>query len=75
VWLDSVLTPLSCSVFDILGVTKETALQLALQAEHDGCTTPASLDTVLQVYRIVLNHQVRQYGVDADYSTTLPGSA
>jgi hypothetical protein len=55
------LTPLSCGLFDILGVTKETAVELAAFAEYDGLTTLAHLETLLEIYRTVLKHQVSQY--------------
>jgi hypothetical protein len=55
--LDS-LTPLSCSLFDILGVTKETALQLAGLAKEEGFNTPAPLQKVLEIYSCVLEYQV-----------------
>ena len=55
--LDS-LTPLSCSLFDILGVSKETALQLAGLAKEEGFNTPAPLQKVLEIYSCVLEYQV-----------------
>ena len=60
--MDSV-TPLSCGLFDILGVTKETAVELAAFAEYDGLTTLAHLETLLEIYRTVLKHQVSQYAI------------
>jgi hypothetical protein len=59
--LDS-LTPLSCSLFDILGVTKETVLQLAGLAKAEGCTSPGALRNVVEAYTGVLQHQVSVCG-------------
>jgi hypothetical protein len=56
--LDS-LTPLSCSLFDVLGVTKETALLAAGVAHSQGHTDLPNFNTLMLVYNSVLNHQVR----------------
>ena len=56
--LDS-LTPLSCSLFDVLGVTKETALLAARVAHSQGHTDLPKFNTLVLVYNSVLNHQVR----------------
>jgi hypothetical protein len=55
--LDS-LTPLSCSLFDVLGVTKETVLQAARLAKADGLTTTSYLSMYMVIYNCVLGHQV-----------------
>jgi hypothetical protein len=55
--LDS-LTPLSCSLFDILGIPKEAAVQFAGLAKSEGRTTVARLAALMQAYREVLVHQV-----------------
>jgi hypothetical protein len=56
--LDS-LTPLSCSLFDVLGVTKETALQAAGLAHSQGLTSLFKFKILLASYNGVLNYQVR----------------
>jgi hypothetical protein len=56
VQLDS-LTPLSCSLFDILGVTKETVLQAASLAHSWGSTNMSNFETLLAGYKSALNHQ------------------
>jgi hypothetical protein len=58
VLLDS-LTPLSCSLFDKLGITKETALQAARLAHAQGFTTLFNFKITMASYNIVLDHQVR----------------
>jgi hypothetical protein len=55
--LDS-LTPLSCKLFDILGVRKETALEAARLASSDGLTTLAHMQKDMVCYSSVLRHQV-----------------
>lgn len=55
--LDS-LTPLSCTLFDSLGVTKETVLQAARLAKADGLTTTSYLHMYMVIYNSVLGHQV-----------------
>jgi hypothetical protein len=55
--LDS-LTPLSCGLFRLLGITKETALQAARLAKAQGLTTLVSLDVLVAAYRDVIVHQV-----------------
>jgi hypothetical protein len=52
------LTPLSCGLFPLLGITKETALQAARLAKAQGLTTLASLDVLVAAYRDVIVHQV-----------------
>lgn len=52
------LTPLSCSLFDMLGVSKETALQTAGLARSRGLTTLEVLTVVMSRYSNVLEHQV-----------------
>jgi hypothetical protein len=59
--LDS-LTPLSCSLFDVLGVTKEAVLQLASLADGEGLTTKLELDTLASAYMRVLKYQVSDSG-------------
>jgi hypothetical protein len=54
------LTALSCSLFDILGVTKETALQLAGRVKSVGFTTPEHLLEILRIYNFVIEYQVSQ---------------
>jgi hypothetical protein len=55
--LDSV-APLSCSLFDVLGVTKETALQAARLAGSEGLVTVAEMETLGLAYGCVLKFQV-----------------
>lgn len=55
--LDS-LAPLSCSLFDMLGVTKETALEAARLAKSEGLATPLYLSSLMSGYTGVLTHQV-----------------
>jgi hypothetical protein len=55
--LDS-LTPLSCSLFDLLGVSKEMVLQAARLAKADGLTTTSYLHMYMGIYNSVLGHQV-----------------
>jgi hypothetical protein len=55
--LDS-LTPLSCSLFDVLGVTKETALHAARLAHSQGYTDLPNFNTMMLVHNSALNHQV-----------------
>ena len=57
VWLDS-LTPLSCSLFDILGVTKETVLQLARLAKAEKLTELREMDVWAAVFANVYKYQV-----------------
>lgn len=56
-WLES-LTPLSCNVFDVLGVTKETVLQLAWLIKPTDITRTLSLPTLVSAYKCVLKYQV-----------------
>jgi hypothetical protein len=57
VWLDS-LTPLSCSLFDILGVSKETVLQLARLAKAEKLTELREMDVWAAVLANVYKYQV-----------------
>ena len=63
------LTPLSCSLFDMLGVSKETALQAAGLARSRGLTTLEALTVVMSRYSNVLEHQV---SYEPDISSPLP---
>ena len=58
------LTPLSCGLFPLLGITKETALQAARLAKAEGLTTLASLDVLVAAYRDVIVHQVSRRAAD-----------
>lgn len=51
-------TPLSCSLFDVLGVTKETVVQAARLAGSEGLVTVAEMETLGLAYRCVLKFQV-----------------
>lgn len=55
--LDSV-APLSCSLFDVLGVTKETVVQAARLAGSEGLVTVAEMETLGLAYGCVLKFQV-----------------
>jgi hypothetical protein len=55
--LDS-LTPLSCSLFDILRVTKETVLQVARVAKSERLTTLGEMDVWAAVLASVHKYQV-----------------
>jgi hypothetical protein len=55
--LDS-LTPMSCSLFDILGVSKETVVQYATLASSHGLTHVGFLHGSLKIYSSVLEYQV-----------------
>jgi hypothetical protein len=55
--LDS-LTPLSCTLFGILGVTKATAVLFARLARSQGITYPYQLQGVLRIYKRVIKYQV-----------------
>jgi hypothetical protein len=56
------LTPLSCCLFDILGVTKETALLFArLVGSSYALTSPSQLHGLLKVYNSVIEYQVSVY--------------
>jgi hypothetical protein len=59
--LDS-LTPLSCSLFDVLGVTKETVLHLARLIPPTAITSTGSLPTLAAAYKSLLKHQVSRRG-------------
>jgi hypothetical protein len=59
VLLDS-LTPLSCSLFDILGVTKETVLQAGGMAKSERLTKLSDLHSLLLSTVSVLKFQVSQ---------------
>ena len=52
------LTPLSCSLFGVLGVTREAALQAAEFVKSMGIATTRGLSTWVTAYRIVVQHQV-----------------
>jgi hypothetical protein len=52
------LTPLSCSLFGVLGIAKETALQAVVLAKSLGLSTASSLTVWLTAYRTVARHQV-----------------
>ena len=52
------LTPLSCSLFDILGVNQQTVLLFARLANADNFTRPQHLQVLLKMYSIVLVYQV-----------------
>jgi hypothetical protein len=54
------LTPLSCSLFDVLGVSKETVQQAAKVAKAKGLTTVDDLRMLVGVYRNVRVQQVSQ---------------
>jgi hypothetical protein len=58
--LDS-LTPLSCSLFDILAVTREIVLQFARLANSRGFTTPVYSLGSLKIYSSVIDYQVTVY--------------
>jgi hypothetical protein len=60
--LDS-LTPLSCSLFDVLGVSKEIALQTAKVAKAAGIATVQQMRALVRRYRSVLGHQVSRFAV------------
>jgi hypothetical protein len=55
--LDS-LTPLSCNLFDILGVNKETALQATRLATSDAAPLNSNLHALVTTYCSVLQYQV-----------------
>ena len=55
--LDS-MTPLSCSLFGVLGISKDNALQAATLARSMGLTAASSLTTWLTAYMTVVRHQV-----------------
>jgi hypothetical protein len=55
--LDS-LTPLSCSLFDVLGVTKETVLHLARLITPNAVTTSGTFPTMTAAYKYLLTYQV-----------------
>jgi hypothetical protein len=55
--LDS-LTPLSCCLFDILGVTQATAVLFAWLASSQGITYPYQLQGLLRIYKRVIKYQV-----------------
>jgi hypothetical protein len=57
VQLDS-LTPLSCGLFGILGVTKETALHAAQVLKSEGVTTRPDVAALAADYIGVLKYQV-----------------
>jgi hypothetical protein len=52
------LTPLSCCLFGVLGVTGEAALQAAGFVTSMGIATTRGLSTWVTAYRIVVQHQV-----------------
>lgn len=52
------LTPLSCSLFDVLGVSKETVLHLARLVTPTAITTSGSLPTLATAYKSLLKYQV-----------------
>jgi hypothetical protein len=52
------LTPLSCSLFDMLGVTKGTALQAARLAHSQGSTKMTYFKSLMRSYESVLKYQV-----------------
>jgi hypothetical protein len=56
--LDS-LTPLSCGLFDALGVPKGTVLHAAMVAHSQGFSTLLNFKIFLASYNSVLDHQVR----------------
>jgi hypothetical protein len=58
--LDS-LTPLSCCLFDILGVTKETAVLLSGLASSQGYAYMGQLQGLLKIYNSVMEYQVSMY--------------
>jgi hypothetical protein len=53
-------TPLSCGLFDALGVPKETALQAAMVAQAQGFSTLFNFKVLMASYNSVLDHQVSQ---------------
>jgi hypothetical protein len=55
--LDSV-APLSCSLFDTLGVTKETVLQAARLAKAERLASVREVESLAMVYGCVLQYQV-----------------
>jgi hypothetical protein len=55
--LDS-LTPLSCSLFDVLGITKETALYIAGLEKSEGHATLSKLQALVVGYSNLLMYQV-----------------
>jgi hypothetical protein len=57
--LDS-LTPLSCSVFDLLGMSKETALQAAREAKQSKWTAIEFVTMMFSAYTTVVEFQVSQ---------------
>jgi hypothetical protein len=52
------LTPLSCSLFGVLGVSREAALQAAEFVKSMGIATTRGLNTWVTAYRTVIQHQV-----------------
>jgi hypothetical protein len=56
------LTALSCCLFDILGVTKETVLQAAGVANSAGLATLGNLQALVSLYSRVLQYQVSRCG-------------
>jgi hypothetical protein len=59
--LDS-LTPLSCGLFEILGVTKETVQQAAGASKTLGLTTEGQLYGLLVCYTSLIEYQVSELG-------------
>jgi hypothetical protein len=55
--LDS-LTPLSCSLFDLLGITREAAMEAAVVAKPLGLTALPVLTAWVKAYQTVTKHQV-----------------
>lgn len=52
------MTPLSCGLFGILGVTKETALQAAQVLKSEGVTALPDVAALASDYIGVLKYQV-----------------
>jgi hypothetical protein len=70
--LDS-MTPLSCSLFAVLGISKDNALQAATLARSMGLTAASSLTTWLTAYMTVVRHQV-SHSEDQLVRLTLPAT-